>query len=194
MCDKKYRNYEVAIMVDVNPFDRVMNELKSRGRKNAHILSILQFDWPASEAIIEKLSCYITDGIKANQEPVIYPIIEEALHRNSQLVFHEQREKYEDPARLGAFLETLITETCRALEVQIVDSGGDSWSVDSGESFSLWLSSHPGELSINPQPHEDETSLRGLLYELITCESVKTVLRRTDYEEAVVAGRMAAGY
>ncbi|STS99876.1 Uncharacterised protein [Klebsiella pneumoniae] len=48
MCDKKYRNYEVAIMVDVNPFDRVMNELKSRGRKNAHILSILQFDWPAS--------------------------------------------------------------------------------------------------------------------------------------------------
>ncbi len=51
-----------------------------------------------------------------------------------------------------------------------------------------------GELSINPQPHEDETSLRGLLYELITCESVKTVLRRTDYEEAVVAGRMAAGY
>ncbi|HFG0102218.1 TPA: hypothetical protein ACGE6L_004821, partial [Escherichia coli] len=116
-------------MVDVNPFDRVMNELKSRGRKNAHILSILQFDWPASEAIIEKLSCYITDGIKANQEPVIYPIIEEALHRYSQLVFHEQREKYEDPARIGAFLETLITETCRALEVQIVDSGGDSWSV-----------------------------------------------------------------
>ncbi|WP_407208179.1 hypothetical protein [Citrobacter freundii] len=52
-------------MVDVNPFDRVMNELKSRGRKNAHILSILQFDWPASEAIIEKLSCYITDGIQA---------------------------------------------------------------------------------------------------------------------------------
>lgn len=45
MCDKKYRDYEVAIMVDVNPFDRVMNELKSRGRKNAHILSILQFDW-----------------------------------------------------------------------------------------------------------------------------------------------------
>ncbi|WP_440136553.1 hypothetical protein, partial [Escherichia coli] len=83
-------------------------------------------------------------------------------------------------------LETLITETCRALEVQIVDSGGDSWSVDSGESFSRWLSSHPGELSITPQPHEDETSLRGLLYELITCESVKTVLRRTDYEEAVV--------
>ncbi len=41
MCDKKYRDYEVAIMVDVNPFDRVMNELKSRGRKNAHILSIL---------------------------------------------------------------------------------------------------------------------------------------------------------
>lgn len=90
-------------MVDVNPFDRVMNELKSRGRKNAHILSILQFDWPASEAIIEKLSCYITDGIKANQEPVIYPIIEEALHRYSQLVFHEQERNMKTRPELGHF-------------------------------------------------------------------------------------------
>lgn len=181
-------------MVDVNPFSRVMNELKSRGRKNAHILSILQFDWPASESIIEKLSCYITDGIKANKEPVIYLIIEEALQKYGQLVFHEQKEKYEDPARISAFLETLITETCRALEIQIFNSNGKSWSVDSGESFSLWFSTNPGDLSIKPHPHEDETSLRGLLYDLITCESVKTVLRRTNYEKAVVTGRMVAGY
>ncbi len=181
-------------MVNMNPFDIMINELKNRGRKNAHILSILQFDWPASETIIEKLSCYITNSIKANQEPIIYSIIEEALLRYSQLVFHKQQEKYEDPARIGAFLDTLITETCRALEVQIVDNHGDTWSVDSGEPFSLWLSSHPGKLSINPQPHEDEALLRGLLYELITCESVKTVLRRTNYEEAVVTGRMVVDH
>lgn len=181
-------------MVDVNPFKKVMNELKSRDRKNAHILSILQFDWPASTEIIKKLSCYITEGIKANQEPILYAIIEEALTRYSHVVFYKQQEKYEDPARIGTFLESIITETCRQLEVKIIDSSGDSWSVESGEPFSLWLSSHPGELSINPQPHEDEPSLRGLLYELITCESVKTVLRRTNYEEAVVTGCMAAGY
>ncbi|HCD8148426.1 TPA: hypothetical protein ND703_005164 [Enterobacter hormaechei] len=46
-------------MVDVNPFDRVMNELKSRGRKNAHILSILQFDWPASEESMKNLGAAI---------------------------------------------------------------------------------------------------------------------------------------
>ncbi|MCW0135641.1 hypothetical protein OIU89_26380 [Escherichia coli] len=40
-------------MVDVNPFDRVMNELKSRGRKNAHILSILNSTGLHQEAIIE---------------------------------------------------------------------------------------------------------------------------------------------
>ena len=58
-------------------------------------------------------------------------------------------------ARIGAFLETLITETCRALEVQIVDSGGDSWSVDSRESRShCGFLPHPENLSINPQPHE----------------------------------------
>ncbi|MGL5490203.1 MAG: hypothetical protein ACRDC6_28670 [Shewanella sp.] len=123
MCCKKYDGYQVGTY-SVNPFDRVMNALKSRGRKNAHILSILQLDWPASESIIHRLSDYISDSIKANEEPVIYPIIEEALLRYSQLVFHAQKYKYEDPARISAFLDTLITETCKALEVQIAANSG----------------------------------------------------------------------
>lgn len=189
---KRYEEYQV-VTVGKNPFERVMNALRSRGRKNAHILSILQLDWPASELIIQKLSDYISDSIKANQEPVIYPIIEEALFRYSQLVFHAQRYKYEDPARLSAFLDSLITETCKALEVQIAaKNGGDVWSVESGTSFSEWSTNHPGDLSITPHVHEDEPSLRGLLYELLICESVKNVLRRTDYEQAVVSGCLVA--
>lgn len=192
MCCKKYDGYQVDTY-SVNPFDRVMNALKSRGRKNAHILSILQLDWPASESIIHRLSDYISDSIKANEEPVIYPIIEEALLRYSQLVFHAQKYKYEDPARISAFLDTLITETCKALEVQIAaNSGGGAWSVDSGTSFSAWCTDHPGDLSITPHAHEDESSLRGLLYDLLICESVKNVLRRTDYEQAVVSGHLVA--
>lgn len=192
MCCKKYEEYQIAT-VSANPFDRVMNVLKSRGRKNAHILSILQLDWPASESIIQRLSDYISDSIKANEEPVIYPIIEEALLRYSQLVFHAHRYKYEDPARISAFLDTLITETCKALEVQIAaKSGGEAWSVDSGTAFSMWWTSHPGDLSITPHTHEDEPSLRGLLYDLLICESVKNVLRRTEYEQAVVSGRLVA--
>lgn len=66
MCCKRYAEYQV-VNVGENPFERVMNVLKSRGRKNAHILSILQLDWPASESIIQKLSDYISDSIKANQ-------------------------------------------------------------------------------------------------------------------------------
>lgn len=45
--------------------------------------------------------------------------------RYSQLVFHAQRYKYEDPAVISAFLETLITETCKALEVQIAATSGE---------------------------------------------------------------------
>ncbi|EPB6455952.1 hypothetical protein ACRQ8J_004977, partial [Escherichia coli] len=100
---------------------------------------------------------------------------------------------YEDPARISAFLDTLITETCKALEIQIAaNSGGGAWSVDSGTSFSAWCTDHPGDLSITPHAHEDESSLRGLLYDLLICESVKNVLRRTDYEQAVVSGRLVA--
>ena len=188
MDKKNYINYKVAFM---SPVEQVINQLKSRGRKNAHILSILQLDWPVSEIIIEKLIGYISDGISANDETVIYSIIEEALDRYSKFVFHDNKEKYEDPARISAFVESIITETSRALEVQIVDGCGYSWSVDSGEPFSQWISTHTGELSIKPQPHEDEISLRSFLYELITSENVRTVLRRTNYEESVVAGRLA---
>jgi len=192
MIDKIYENYEIT-EVENEVSDRIMDGLKSRSRNNAQILSVLQFDWPVSNSVIGKLSHYITDGITADKEPVIYPIIEKALRHYAEHVFHELEEKHEDPIRIAGFLEALITEACRALQVKITDDEGHAWGVDAGEAFSTWLSSHQGELSIYPQPPEDENALRGLLYELIACERVKTVLRRANCEEAVVAGRMAAG-
>lgn len=194
MAEKKYNDYEVARVVDVNPFEAVINALKKRGRRNTHTLLLLQFDWPASQDIIERLSCFITDGIKASGEPVIYPIIEEALQRYSAAVFHGKYKKHDDPARIGVFLETMITQTCRALEIRIVDSKGASWLVARGQPLSHWIYEHPGDLTIYSHAHDDEPALRGLLYELLTCESVKKVLERKGYGEAVVAGRLAAGH
>ncbi len=194
MSDKKHTDYEIEKLVDIDYFSTVTKTIGTRGKKNAHILDLLKIDWPASQTIIEKLSLLITAGIKKNKEPIIYLIIEEALQRYSDVVFHNNSKKYDDPIRIGVFLETIITATCRVLEIQIMDSQGNKWSVDSCQSFFHWTLNHPGELAIYQYQHQDEHSLRSLLYDLMTCNSVKNVLKRANYEEAVLAGRMAFSY
>ncbi|TOI60583.1 hypothetical protein [Vibrio parahaemolyticus] len=194
MSANKYKNHEVTRVVDVNPHKKVLSVIRKRDRKNAHTLALLFFDWPATNDVIEQLCCFITDGIKSDKEPVIYPILEEALDKYSGVVFHANKRKYEDPVRLGVFLETIITETAKALEIEIEDSLGNKWSVEKGEPFSHWLADHKGELFIVPHQHQNECKLRKALYQLVASESVKTVLRRTNYEEAVVAGRLVASH
>jgi hypothetical protein len=191
--DERYKNYQIE-RVGFNPFGRVMHQLKGRNRRNAHILRILRFDWPVSEIIIERLSSYITDGIQVNQEPVIYLILEKALRKYSESVFFKQPEKYEDPVRMGVFLEAIITETCRAMKIEILDGQGEVWRISAGEPLSLWLTRHPGDLTVSPRPHGNERALRAWLYALMACPNVKTVLRRANYEQAIVAGRMAIGH
>lgn len=181
-------------MVNVNPHKKILSMIRKRDRKNAHTLALLFFDWPATNNIIEQLCCFITDEIKSDKEPVIYPILEKALNKYSDVVFHVNKHKYEDPIRLGVFLETIITETVKALEIEIEDSLGNKWSVEKNESFSHWLENHKGVLSIIPHQHQNECKLRKVLYQLITSKSVKTVLRRTNYEQAVVAGRLVVSH
>ena len=170
--------------------DDVMSELKCRGRKSAHILSLLQVDWPVSEDIIRKLSSHISRNIIVNNEPVIYFIVEKALAEYSHFVFFKGSKKYQDIARISVFLETLITETCKILEVQVVSDNGDVWSVNKKESFNTWLSNHDESLKVIPHLYGNTEALRSFIYELIANESVKKILRSANYEQTVVTGSM----
>ena len=67
-------------MAKQHPYARVVDGLKTRCRKNAEALTLLQFDWPVSRFVLERISEYITDHICADEEPVIYEIIEEVPH------------------------------------------------------------------------------------------------------------------
>lgn len=183
-------------MTKQHPYARVIDGLKARktrGRKNAELLTLLQFDWPVSRFVLEKISEYISDQIYADEEPVIYEIIEGALFRYSEAVHFKEGKKVPDPVRFGVFIEALISETSRIMEIEIQDGEGRSWNVGSGESFCDWYNTRAGDLNIFPKLHENENSLRTVLYELITSEQIRNVLRRVDYEEAVVAGGLAAG-
>jgi hypothetical protein len=177
-------------MPDPHTYNRIVNGLKARGKKHVEILTLLQFDWPVSRFVLEKLSEHISDHIIADEQPVIYEIIEQALVSYSEAVHHGSQKKMSDAARFAVFMESLITETSRTMEIEIRDEQGSGWTIDSGVSFNEWYSSRSGEISIYPKLHANEKSLRSTLYELLTSETIRNVLRRIDYEDAVVDGRL----
>lgn len=185
---------DFVVKKHTHPSVRVLNGVKARGRRNVEILSILQVDWPVSRQIIEKISEYISDQIHANDEPVLYSIIEGALIRYSEAVhFKTGAQKLPDPLRLGIFVDALISETAKIMEIEIVDEAGSSWSIGSGIKFQDWYRQHPGTLTVNTKRHCDETQLRAHLYQMVTSEQVRNVLRNVDCENSVLGGDMAVG-
>ena len=179
-----------------HPSTRVIEKLKARGRKSSETLTLLHFDWPESLVALERISNCVSDLIYADEQPVIYEIIEAALSRYSDAVhFKSPNGKVEDPLRLGVFIEALITGTAKTMQVEIRHSSGQTWCLETGSSFCSWLEEvreacPKGELTIVPRPHKNEKLLRSSLYELITSEKIRNVLRRAGYEKAIVAGRL----
>lgn len=181
-------------MTKLHLYERVVDGLKARCRKNAELLSLLQFDWPVSCLVIEKLSEYISDQIYEDEVPVIYEIIEEALISYSEVVhFSSKDKKLSDPVRLGVFINTLIIETSRIMEFEIQDKEGSRWHVGCGINFFEWYNTHSGELKIYSKPHENERNLNSVLYRLMTSAQIRNILRKVNYEETVVGGGMAVG-
>lgn len=182
-------------MASQHPYLRIVEGLKARSRKNKEILTLLHLDWPVSRYVLEQITEYITDHICADQEPVIYEIIEGALIRYSEAVHFKNGHKLDDPARFGVFLEALISETARVMEIEVKHTKGDTWKVGSKESFCQWYIDHPDieEMEIVPSKHSSRTGVRSALYELLASDQIKNVLRRVDYEDAVLAGRLIPG-
>lgn len=174
------------------PTKDIATLMRRRSRRRATLIDLLFYDWPASKEMMENLYGYISATITKNNEPVIYCILDKALNRYRDVVFCKNGERIDDPVRIGVFVETLIVETCRELEVSIYDAAGAAWSVDSGQPFLAWLQGHPGSLMICGQTHENESALRQMLYCLITSDSIKKVLRRGLYDQDILAGRLAA--
>lgn len=168
----------------------VIEGLKERGRRNADLLALLQFDWPVSEAVIQNISGHITEDLCTNDTPVIYEIIESALLRYSEAVHFKGYGKLEDPARLGMFLDTLISEASRIIGVTVHDERGKTWTVTDGISFKHWCDKAVGGLTLTPSPVSDEKRVRHALYKIVTNEQIQQVLRRANYEDALVGGTL----
>lgn len=185
--------YEVVDMISGTLHKDFSSQVRKRTRRHASLVDLLSFDWPDAKKIMNNLYSHISDNVHKNNKPVIYDIIDVALDRYHDAVFQKNGKKLDDPKRIAIFIETLIVETCRELELAIVDEKGDEWTVDSGQPFVAWRDAHPGDLEVYGRTHPDEDVLRKMLYTLVTSESIKRVLKRAGYEEAVLAGCVAPG-
>ncbi|WP_449393393.1 hypothetical protein [Eoetvoesiella caeni] len=166
-------------------------KLKIQGRDNCHLLALLKTDWPIASSVIDKLGAFIAISARAkdSRNNVVQQILQQALQAYSRAVHHEQANKYADPVRIGVFLNAVLTETCRFLNVRLDDGKNERWTAQSGQSVGLWQSDKAAPFQMECDVGTPE--LRHALYELITCEQLKTVLRESNNEEAVLAGRMA---
>ena len=187
----QYQNYEVKLMLDANLPFMVIEKIKATNSKNAEVIGILHFDWPDVEKLLEKFAKYITEGIVADGQPVILSIIESALLKYSSCVITDDGVKIKDGVRLGIFIEQLLSETCVAACVEIESGSGNRWDLCTGVPYSEWFMENTGGLSIRKRENftKDETLYaRQAMYSSITIDRIKTVLKRVNYEQAVVFG------
>lgn len=150
------------------------------------MLNLLEFDWPASKGVLERICEHISDYVNKDEEPVIYEIIETALSKYKGAIHNRGASKTPDPIRFGIFIEALITSTSNFIEVQ--DESGSVWSSKSNSSFIEWYEIHVGSINLKPAPSEKEKSIRAAIYQLITSERVREILRKVDYEKTIMAG------
>lgn len=144
--------------------------IRVQGRENSDVLALLRFDWPMAKEVLDKLVAFLRAFSRHDSDAKAQQIVERALSVYRQTVFHENLEKHPDPVRISRFIDSIITETC-----DVVQS-------EQGEAFAS-----------DPQTWKEKTTaLRFSLYELLTSDRMKNVLRESKHEETILAGRMAA--
>lgn len=166
--------------------------LRLRGRDSAEVLSVLKIDWPVAGSVLDKLIAFIGVSSQAGSDihGHVQEVVERALHAYSDALYVEDRIKHPDPVRISVFLNVVMTETCRALQVELADAAGKIWKPEDGTTLAQW-----GEESDTPVQSMEggprDLAVRRALYELLTSDELKTVLRKTNHEKAILDGRLA---
>lgn len=181
--------YEVSKVVDVDFPEKTSKGKNFSQRQYYSKFALLRFDWPDSEMVVGNLCSYLTDAIKDGGVPVASKFINSAIDKYASIVFHDNARKCPDQARIGFFVEEIINEASR-VEIRIYDESGAEWSIGSNLSFAQWLQDTQGCLSvkINEYSEAEREKVRLFIYEKITPPRIKGVLKRREYDKAVVRG------
>ncbi|MBB3105242.1 hypothetical protein [Azomonas macrocytogenes] len=167
----------------------LMKTIKQRGRNNAYLWSLLQWDWPIAKDIIDQVYAFFLSAEIPDTplSELACQVIEEALQRYGTTIFDGPYLKHEDAYRISVFLDTLISVTTAQLIDGISDEKGHVWKVRFDEEQVIWYQQDKLD-----SDSDDEASLRAQLYGLFACEKLQFCLRRASNEQAILAGSIPA--
>lgn len=114
-------------------------------------LGPLAMFWPPSKGIMERLALYLGDGLKRQEVPLLYTIIDRAVDAFFALPPHPRRQRY------ATFLHKCAEEATIMLCNIAVVQGRREWHVAGGEPMLVWYGSAPGGLRVRPHPSTAQT-------------------------------------
>lgn len=172
--------------------DEHLPKLRLKGRDSAEILTVLKVDWPVASLVLEKLVALIGVASRAgcDTHSALQAIVEQALQAYGEALHRENSSKMPDPIRISVFLNAVLTETCRYLQVELADRAGHIWSADEGKTLAQWGKESNAPLE-RMKCESQSAALRRALYDLLASDELKSVLRKSNHEKAVLAGDLA---
>lgn len=178
----------------VLPFSAVRDALKSRGRQNDNVMTLLIFDWPVAQQMVEALARHVSDALIDERGPVLFSIVEAALLDYQRFSLEWRRKGQPDAARLAAFASALIRNTAVLLSAELHAGAGYRWRVDGPLSFGQWFQQackDPGEITVGTCFAEQDIN-RESLYRTLINPKTQSIFEELCYEQAVVSGRACA--
>jgi len=194
--EKQYTEFTLKKNTDTTSYLEIVQRMNDKYPASAEVMGLLLLDWPDAEIALVKLTTLLSEGLEANGVPVVHDIIKNALDNYSLSLTESQKKRYSDPARLGYFLESIITDTSKLSGLVITNMQGDDWKILSGETLCDWLrvkASLPFDANkVRLEQKENDEQNRKALYDFLTNERMKIVLQRVGYEKQVVCGGMSS--
>ncbi|AJY53110.1 hypothetical protein KO116_P200003 (plasmid) [Halomonas sp. KO116] len=172
----------------------LIDVLRTDYQRHAHFAELLFYDWPKAKEVAIAMLDYVSLHIRRQDEALALEILCEALSAYSEVAQFariNRNEKVDDALRLAIFVDALVTVSLRDLQIAIETEKGEQWTLPEGVALSKWLAEHDGDLTVYHQPLLDSMPVRAMIYGAITTESVKRILQRADYENAILANRLA---
>lgn len=152
------------------------------------LLHFLQLDWPDSDVVITRMSDFIaSSGIPSSEvSSLVCSITEQSLKAYGETLFSVSRsKKNHDPFRVAAFIDHLITEV-----TQLLCDG-----IGKGLTAAIDQESGEAKWHCNRQLTDtDKDQLRVFMYHLFVKDELKLALRRSNYEQTLLAGAFDSVY
>lgn len=174
-------------------FKQCMTSIRREDSACFSIYSLIQVDWPEAVEAMKILYGYLSAIPSIADTPVIVLIIKDGLNAYNHARLRVKEHQHSDLYRMAAFIDGMVSSTCKHMQVTIIDAAYDEWSVKGQVAFTDWYSPKRGPYTVKSDVVEDTERLRHLIYSLLSLNNIKSIMSEEGYAEAIVAGRLDTG-